>query len=217
MADWPRVTLKLATSLDGRIALGNGQSKWITGEKARACVHDVRARHDAILTGIGTVLADDPQMTARPQGGLSLRQPLRVVMDTHLKTPVDAKILEPGGATLFHGPGVEAASHLAKGAQCVEVGLDESGHASLGEALAFLRRAGIETVMIEAGGKLAGSALALGCVSQIDWFRAPVVLGGDGVPCVAALALESLKAAPQFTRIAVREVGADLWETYERH
>lgn len=215
----PRVTLKLATSLDGRIALADGTSKWITGEAARAMVHEMRADHDAILTGINTLLADDAQLTARPGGALAGRQPLRAVMDTRLRCRADAAFLKAGPAYVFHGPGVQSEVSRAvtgAGAQCHEVSLDATGRADLREAVDFLGAQGAASLFIEAGGALAGAALGLGLVDRIEWFRAPKLLGGDGRPCVAALGLESLDEAPIFSRTAVREVGDDLLETYER-
>lgn len=216
MPSWPSVTLKLASSLDGKIALGDGRSKWITGAQARACVHEMRSRHDAILTGIGTILADDPQMTARPEGQPTPHQPHRVIMDTDLRTPANARILEPGMTTVFHGPDAAIAPLKDRGIGCIQVELDANGSASLDQALEHLSQAGIGSVMIESGGRVARTALQLGCVGRIEWFRAPVILGGDALSCVAALALESLQSAPQFRRTGLREVGADLWETYER-
>ncbi|WP_300542897.1 RibD family protein [Maricaulis sp.] len=183
----PRVTLKLATSLDGRIALGNGNSKWITGPQSRAEVHRMRAAHAAILTGIGTVLADDPRLTARPEGGCE-RQPDVIVMDSRARTP--------GGAAVF-------------GASDRLVTLIP--HRDLARAMS-----GYDTVMIEAGARIAASAISAGLVDRIEWFRAPVILGGDGIPVIAALGLEALDAAPIFTRTGVRERGADLQESYER-
>ncbi|XBQ15852.1 MAG: RibD family protein [Oceanicaulis sp.] len=213
----PTVTLKLATSLDGKIALGDGRSKWITGPEAREAVHHMRAAHDAVLTGVGTVLADDPQMTARPGGAPSEHQPLRAVMDSRLRTPADCALLKAGPATLFHAKtDTDAQALSSNGARLVAVETDGAGRASLTAALRALFEDGVRSLMIEAGGTLAGAAVREGLVDRIEWFRAPTLIGGDGRPCVAALGLESLGAAPIFTRVSVREAGADLWETYER-
>jgi len=183
----PRVTLKLATSLDGRIALANGASKWITGPESRAEVHRMRAAHAAILTGVGTVLADNPQMTARPEGGCE-RQPDVIVMDSHDRTPSDAAVFAETARSVTLVP-----------------------HRDIGRAIADY-----ETVMIEAGAQIAASAMAAGLVDRIEWFRAPMVLGGDGLPVIAALGLETLDAAPIFKRTGIRERGADVQESYER-
>ncbi|WP_339333404.1 RibD family protein [uncultured Maricaulis sp.] len=183
----PRVTLKLATSLDGKIALANGASQWITGPESRAVVHRMRAAHDAILTGIGTILADDPNLTARPEGGCE-RQPDIIIMDSRGRTPGKAAVFKGGDRSVTLVP-----------------------HRDLSRAIA-----GHERVMIEAGAQIAASAIRAGLVDQIEWFRAPIVLGGDGLPVLAALGLETLGEAPIFRRIGVIERGADLQESYER-
>ncbi|MAK65202.1 MAG: riboflavin biosynthesis protein RibD [Maricaulis sp.] len=183
----PRVTLKLATSLDGRIALANGASQWITGPESRAEVHKMRAAHESILTGIGTVLADDPKMTARPEGGCE-RQPDVVIMDSQGRTPSGAAVFAETGRQVVLVP-----------------------HRDLARAIA-----GYDRVMIEAGAQIAASAIAQGLVDRIEWFRAPILLGGDGLPVIAGLGLEALDAAPIFRRTGVRERGADLQESYER-
>lgn len=212
------VTLKLATSLDGRIALADGRSKWITGPQARAQVHQMRASHDAVLTGVGTVLADDPQMTARPGGEAAAVQPIRAVMDTRLRTPAGAALLKAGPALIYHvNDDGEAALGLAEaGARLERIAAGADGRASLAAALQHLAGLGVRRVMIEAGGVLAGAALRSNLVDRIEWFRAPKLIGADGRACVADLGLESLDAAPIFTRTQARPIGADLWETYER-
>lgn len=187
-SDRARVTLKLATSLDGRIALASGASKWITGAQSRAEVHRMRARHAAILTGIGTILADDPQLTARPDGAASVHQPDILIMDSQARTPLDAAVYE-------------------NGSRRVRIFRDRD----LGAALA-----GYASVMIEAGSAIAAAALKAGLVDRIEWFRAPVMLGADGLAVIAALGLERLELAPTFERVALSERGRDLHESYER-
>ncbi len=212
----PQVTLKLATSLDGRIALANGASKWITGEKSRAEVHNLRASHDVMLTGIGTVLADDPKLTARPGGTEADRQPRRAVMDSRARTPADGNFVKTGPVTIFHVNDRPPAALQDAGAELIRIAPQPDGRASLIAALSWLHRTGARTLMIEAGGALASRAIASGIVDRIEWFRAPMILGGDGLPAIAALGLESLTASPTFHRVAVRECGDDLWETWER-
>lgn len=212
------VTLKLATSLDGRIALADGRSKWITGHEAREEVHTMRARHDVILTGVATVLADNPRLTARPGGAPADRQPWRVVLDTRLRTPAGAAIFEAGAVQVYHVDGESAAARdlKAAGASLHQVAADAAGRCDLHAALRHLAGQGAQSVMIEAGGVLAGAAIRAGLVDRIEWFRAPMLIGEDGRACIAALDLESLDLAPIFTRTQVRPVGRDLWETYER-
>ncbi|PWE17986.1 riboflavin biosynthesis protein RibD [Marinicauda salina] len=222
MSDGPvsaRVTLKLATSADGRIALANGASRWITGPEARAAVHEMRANHDVILTGAGTIIADDPQLTARPDGAQAARQPARAILDTRLRTPANARLFEEGGAVIaYHAEADDSRAEAlaAAGAEIVRLAQDADGRPAFAAALDDLARRGLTRVMVEAGAGVATSALRSGRVDRIDWFRAPVVLGGDARPVVAALGLETLADAPRFRRVDVRACGADLHEVYER-
>lgn len=250
----PTVTLKLATSLDGRIATAWGESKWITGEAARLEGHRLRAGHDAILVGVETVLADDPELTARfpisahpPElgdpvlssqipafedeqarqhpadrhpknwipayAGMSgevKRQPLRIVLDSRLRTPSSAKVAS--GNTLI----LTAAEPRPVGAAEVERIETVEGRPAPDAVLASLVEHGVASVLIEGGGQVAASFLRAGLVDQLEWFRAPILLGGEGRPCVAALALANLADAPKFRRLSAEPVGDDLWERYER-
>ena len=214
-----RVTLKLATSLDGRIALGNGASQWITGEAAREDVHRLRSEHDVVLSGIGTVLADDPRFTVRLPD-FSGKQPGRMILDTRLRTPETARLFEAGGPILIvcgkDVPAHSRAALVAKGATVEGVSRFDGPSVSLRASIDLAQDLGAETIMIEAGAKLAASAIKHDLVDQIEWYRAPVILGGDGWPVVAALGLERLDEAPIFQRIAVCEIGPDLRESYER-
>lgn len=218
MSGFAQVTLKLATSLDGKIALANGLSQWITGPEARDAVHALRARHDAVLTGIGTVLADDPRLTVRPGGKKADTQPLRAVMDSRLRTPVTAKLLEEGPVTFFHtSDDTSRTETLAKaGGSPVRLNANSEGRASLKEAIRYLASAGAGRILLEAGGTLAGAALRQGLVHRIEWFRAPMIIGGDGMDVFSALGLASLEAAPQFRRVSLRVLGRDIHESYER-
>lgn len=210
LGDRPSVTLKLATSLDGRIATAAGESKWITGEAARLEGHRLRAAHDAILAGVGTVLADDPELTARLPGR-AVDQPLRVVLDSRLRTPATAKLAGPNTLIL-----TTSEPRPVGGAEVRRVGADEDGRPSVAAVLKAVRAAGAESILIEGGGEVAAAFLRAGAVDRLEWFRAPLLLGGDGRACVAALALANLSAAPKFRRISVEPLGDDLWERYER-
>ena len=242
----PRVTLKVATSLDGRIATASGESKWITGEAARAVGHRLRAEHGAILVGVETVLADDPELTvrfllisdgevARPLAETEGRshaprlnrpstttwspsssemgrkaQPLRIVLDSALRTPATAKVA--AGHTIIF----TAAEPRPIGAAEVVQARTEAGRPAPDAVLHQLDHRGIDSILIEGGGQVAASFLRAGLVDRIEWFRAPILLGGEGRPCVAALALGALSDAPRFRRLAVEPCGDDLWERYER-
>jgi diaminohydroxyphosphoribosylaminopyrimidine deaminase/5-amino-6-(5-phosphoribosylamino)uracil reductase len=204
------VTLKLATSLDGRIATATGESKWITGEAARLEVHRLRAAHDAILVGVQTVLADDPELTVRLPGR-PVDQPLRVVLDSRLRTPPTAKVASGGDSLIL-----TVAEPRPIGGALVERVEPDGARPSVTASLAAMKRQGITSVMIEGGGEVAASFLRAGLVDRLEWFRAPFLMGGEGRPCVAALALSRLSDAPRFRRLAVEPCGDDLWERYER-
>ncbi|MEJ6790422.1 RibD family protein [Brevundimonas sp. BR2-1] len=204
-----RVTLKLATSLDGRIATATGESQWITGEAARLEGHRLRAAHDAILVGVGTVLHDDPELTARLPGR-PVDQPLRVVLDSRLRTPPTARVAK--GDSLI----LTVVEPAPVGAAVVERVAADHGRPSVEACFSALKRRGVSSVLIEGGGQVAASFLRAGVVDRLEWFRAPILLGGEGRPCVAALALARLADAPRFRRLAVEPCGDDLWERYER-
>jgi diaminohydroxyphosphoribosylaminopyrimidine deaminase / 5-amino-6-(5-phosphoribosylamino)uracil reductase len=208
-----RVTLKLATSLDGKIATATGASKWITGPQARVRVHQMRAEHDCVLTGIGTILADDPELTARTDPRPP-RQALRVVLDSDARMPTNAKLLATTGlgpvcmihAHDYTGP-ISAASHhkVGKGHD----GLD------LAEVLGVLAdKYQVTSVMVEAGAKVAGSFLRAGLVDQIIWFRAPIIIGGDGLSVFGGLGVNALSEALAFDLVDISRVGQDSVETY---
>jgi diaminohydroxyphosphoribosylaminopyrimidine deaminase/5-amino-6-(5-phosphoribosylamino)uracil reductase len=205
----PRVTLKLATSLDGRIATASGESQWITGEAARLESHRLRAAHDAILVGVETVLHDDPELTARLPGR-TVDQPLRVVLDSRLRTPATAKVASANTLIL-----TAADPRPVGGAQVRRIEAAE-GRPTVPAVLDALAKAGVASILIEGGGQVAASFLRAGVVDRLEWFRAPILLGAEGRPCVAALALAKLADAPKFRRLGAAPAGDDLWERYDR-
>ncbi|QTC86535.1 RibD family protein [Brevundimonas pondensis] len=205
----PRVTLKLATSLDGRIATASGESQWITGPEARQQGHRLRASHDAILVGVETMLADDPELTVRLPDYAG-PHPLRVVLDSRLRTPATARVAS--GNTLIL---TTTAPHAIGQAEVIAV-VDDDGRPAIAAVLDALTARGVASLLIEGGGRVAASFLQAGAVDAIEWFRAPILLGGEGRPCVASLALAKLADAPKFRRLGVEPVGDDLWERYAR-
>ncbi|AMN47520.1 diaminohydroxyphosphoribosylaminopyrimidine deaminase / 5-amino-6-(5-phosphoribosylamino)uracil reductase [Steroidobacter denitrificans] len=216
----PRVIVKVAASLDGRVALANGVSQWITGEQARADVQRLRAQASAVLTGIDTALADDPQLNVRdPAIELRGRQPLRVVLDTGLRLPAAARMLQMAGETLVMTsaanllPGAAAAARLealqAAGAQCIGIGLDAQGRLDLREVWRELGRRQCNDVLVEAGPTLTGSLLHQGMVDEWIIYYAPMVLGGDARAMAVLPALQRLEEARRFELQALSRIGTD--------
>lgn len=207
----PRVTLKLATSLDGRIATAQGESRWITGEASRGAVQTMRAAHDAVAVGAGTAAADNPMLTARTDPPPAV-QPLRVVFDRGLRVHPGLALFQ----SVAEGPVAlatagEASAFAALGVTVIPCAREASAAAmlrGLGQAT------GVRSVLVEGGGVLAAALVAEGLVDRLEWFRAPIILGADGRDAIGALGLGRLGEAPRFQRVAVAELGADLHETY---
>ncbi|HEY9217786.1 MAG TPA: RibD family protein [Phenylobacterium sp.] len=211
------VTLKLATSLDGRIATGSGESRWITGEAAREQVHRLRADHQGIVVGIDTALADDPELTVRLPG-YNGPQPARIVLDSRQRLTAECKLVATARETPTYVIATEApAAHLVEaGVRVLTVPAVGDGRPELKEVVEALRAEGVDTLFVEGGGQVAASFLRCELVDRLEWFRAPIVIGGEGRPGVGALAVAALSAAPHFKRQQVLTLGEDLWERYER-
>ena len=207
----PRITWKVATSLDGRIGTSTGESQWITGPRAREQGHRLRAANDAVLVGVETVLADDPRLTTRLPEGETGADPLRVILDSRLRTPSFARLARTGTLILTTKDPMQIGT-----AEVVRVAGDAQGRPTVDAVLAVLSERGVKSLMIEGGGRVAASFISAGLVDAIEWFRAPILLGGDGRPGVAALTLARLAHAPKYRRLAVAPLGDDLWERYEK-
>jgi diaminohydroxyphosphoribosylaminopyrimidine deaminase/5-amino-6-(5-phosphoribosylamino)uracil reductase len=220
-AGMPLVTLKLASTLDGRIATASGESRWITGEAARREVHALRARHDAILVGSGTVLADDPDLTCRIPG-MERVPMLRVVADARLRTPPKARLVQSAGAApvlVITAPGHPPAAQapfIAAGADIITAPAHAGGGLDLPSLLRALGRCGVTRVLAEGGAGLAAALLRQGLVDRLVWFHAPAVMGGDGHPATQGLHLAALSAMPRFRRTALRAIGDDMLSEFER-
>jgi diaminohydroxyphosphoribosylaminopyrimidine deaminase/5-amino-6-(5-phosphoribosylamino)uracil reductase len=209
----PFVMLKLASSLDGRIATASGESRWITGPEARAKGHLLRSRVDAIVVGSGTALADDPELTAR-RGGRVVHRPVRVLIDSKLRVPPSAKIFREGADRTWVLCGPSAGARRRRvledlGARLLEAPT-RAGKLDLKRAAARLAREGLTEILVEGGGSLAAALLRARLVDELHWFVAPRVLGGDGRPSVGDLGLGSLIESPLLNG-RLGHVGGDLY------
>jgi len=216
----PMVTLKLASTLDGRIATHTGASKWITGPEARRAAHALRGQHDAVLAGVGTVQADDPDLTCRI-AGYRKNKNLRVVVDSRLRTPLTARVVSTAAAVptwFLHRPDADAdrmAALREAGARLIEVAGVEHG-VDLSAGMQALGAAGLTRVLVEGGAQVAAGLLRAGLVDRIAWFHAPAVMGGDGWPAAQAFGTAALDGMPRFVRVGSRPVGDDMLTELER-
>ncbi len=218
----PLVTLKLATTLDGRIATHTGESQWITGEAARAAAHRLRAETDVIMVGSGTVLADNPDLTCRLPG-MADRSPVRVVVDGRLRLPLTSRLVATAGevptwvVTLAGAAAAERrAAYEDAGVDVLEAKAGPDRQVDPGSVMALLAGAGVTRVLVEGGAHLAAALLRADLVDRLVWFRAPGLIGGDGLAAAASFGIDHLTAVPRFERVDARPVGDDLMETYRR-
>jgi diaminohydroxyphosphoribosylaminopyrimidine deaminase/5-amino-6-(5-phosphoribosylamino)uracil reductase len=205
----PYVRIKLAQSMDGHIALANGSSQWISGPEARADVQHWRARSDAILTGVGTVLADDPSLNVRI--GENARQPLRVIVDSLWRTPANARLLGIGGKVLIAGLEDNAGSEalVEAGADCIALPSCE-GRVDLQALLLELGARDINEVQVEAGATLCGALVQQGLVDEVLIYQAPVLLGGGAVSPFAVPRLDNMDDRVHLEWIDSRRIGKDM-------
>jgi diaminohydroxyphosphoribosylaminopyrimidine deaminase/5-amino-6-(5-phosphoribosylamino)uracil reductase len=205
----PWMRIKAAASLDGRIALANGESRWITGEEARRDVHALRARSCALLTGIGTVLRDDPELTVRHVP--CARQPKRYVIDSRLDMPTGAKLLQGEPITIFttSSDAARRSALEARGAEVVEVAR-QGEKTDLAAIARLLAERGCNEVTVETGGKLMGSLLQAGVVDELVLYLAPMILGDKAQALFALPELTRLDAALRPRIVDVRTIGEDV-------
>jgi diaminohydroxyphosphoribosylaminopyrimidine deaminase/5-amino-6-(5-phosphoribosylamino)uracil reductase len=211
----PFVTLKLAATLDGRIATARGESRWITGPAARERVHGLRATTDAILVGSGTALADDPALTAR-RGARVVHRPLRVLLDSRLRVAPTARLFAEQGETIVlcssDAPLGRQRALRATGARLLPIRA-RRGKIPLAAALARLAAEGVGSLLVEGGGALAAALLREDLVDELLWFIAPKLIGGDGRAALAPLDVARLTDAPTLAIERVERIGADLLVT----
>ena len=215
----PTVTLKLATSLDGKIALANGESEWITCEASREAGRRLRGKHDAIVVGANTAVIDNPQLTTRIHG---LTDPIRVVFDSRLRISTQSNLVKTAKQTpawiFCDNAQAEHEKRIGLedlGVRVFPVETNNTG-LSVSASLSIMKNHHVSSLLVEGGGRLASSFIKEGVVDVIEWFRAPMILGGDARPCISDLNLKELDLAKMFRRVTIRELGDDIHERYER-
>ncbi|WP_255312319.1 bifunctional diaminohydroxyphosphoribosylaminopyrimidine deaminase/5-amino-6-(5-phosphoribosylamino)uracil reductase RibD [Kiloniella majae] len=218
----PLVTLKVATSLDGRIATKSGQSKWVTGEAARRAGHMLRVRNDAILVGSGTAIIDNPRLDVRLPG-LENKSPTRVVMDGRLRLPlthdlvVRAKEHKTILMTFKENDASRLNAYRNAGVEVCLIDKNEDGYINASTVLKELGSQGITRLLVEGGSHIIGSLFKADLIDRIVWFRASKVIGGDGLGVTTGFGLEELSLAPRFTLSNVASLGDDMMESYRRN
>jgi diaminohydroxyphosphoribosylaminopyrimidine deaminase/5-amino-6-(5-phosphoribosylamino)uracil reductase len=210
----PFVIAKFAATLDGKIAASSGDSRWVAGDEARAWAHRMRTRIDAIMCGVNNVLLDDPQLTARPGGIPAERQPLRIVADSRGRTPLDAKVLGPGGRTLVAttdaSPAAWRSAMGSSGAEVLVLPADSAGHVDLPALLVELGQRGVLSLLVEGGGVLHGSLVGLGLVDKVHAVIAPKIVGGTAYPAVAGAGVAHMADALTLRDVDVQRLGDDV-------
>jgi diaminohydroxyphosphoribosylaminopyrimidine deaminase/5-amino-6-(5-phosphoribosylamino)uracil reductase len=212
----PLVVVKFAASLDGRIAAVSGDARWVSGPQARAWVHRQRAVLDAIMVGSGTVLADDPLLTARPDDAgapLPVRQPLRVVVDSRGRIPTHARVLGPEApvlvATTAVSPPAWRTALAARGAEVLVLSCGPDGRVDLGALLTALGRRGVMSVLVEGGATLLGALFDAALVDKVHAVIAPVVIGGDAPAAVGGRGAWSMAEAHRLQDVTIERMGSD--------
>ena len=217
--DRPLITLKMATSLDGRIATATGDSKWITGAAARRFGHMLRAQNDAIMIGVTTALVDNPELTCRI-GGLEQYSPIRIVADSRLRLPLTSKLVQsakevPLWILTVAGNDADRLQAFADvGVKIVEVPANASGLPDMTAGLKAFAAQGITRILVEGGSHLLATLIKDELADRLMWFRAGTIIGGDGIPALQSIGLEKLEDAPQIRLIEERRLGDDLLESY---
>lgn len=217
----PLVTLKIASSLDGRTATHDGHSRWITGEASRYRGHLLRATHDAILVGSATAIVDDPELTCRLPG-LEGRSPIRIVADGRLRLPLTSKLVRDARnvpvwlLTLPGGDENRRKAFEECGVILIDVDPDKGGVMNMRGAMEALAARGVTRVLVEGGARLAASLVRDHLVDRIEWFQAPKVIGGDGYPAIAALGIRKVDEAPGFVLRATASADGDTVASFVR-
>ena len=210
----PFVICKFAATLDGKIAASSGDSRWVAGNESRAWAHRFRTRVDAIMCGVNNVLLDDPQLTARPDGKLSGPQPLRIVADSRGRTPVDAKVLGPGGPTVIATTDASStewrSAITARGAEVLVTPADATGRVHLVTLMSVLGARGILSLLVEGGGVLHASLFEQQLVDKVHAIIAPKIVGGSAYSAIAGEGVAHMNAAITLRDIEITRLGNDL-------
>ncbi|MCL0044036.1 bifunctional diaminohydroxyphosphoribosylaminopyrimidine deaminase/5-amino-6-(5-phosphoribosylamino)uracil reductase RibD [Dehalococcoidia bacterium] len=209
----PFVTAKFASSLDGKIATSSGDSRWITGAAARGEAHKLRKASDALIVGVGTVLADDPQLTARNNEGQPLaRQPVRVIVDSHGQIPASSRLFCEPGDIIIAGASIPTERKVAlkqQAAEPVDIPADD-GSVDLKELLALLGKRGVSSVLVEGGGALLGSFFDQGLVDKVVAFIAPIIIGGAmATPAIGGQGKDTVSEALHLIEIDTKYLDED--------
>jgi len=216
----PLITLKLASSLDGKIATAKGESQWITGEPARRAAHALRGRHDGVLVGVGTVLADDPDLTCRIEG-FRTAPITRIVVDSHLRTPLLSQLVRGAAKNplwFLHRNGADKLRIKAlesAGAKLIELPAAPAG-IDLGAGMKALAKHGLTRVLVEGGGTIAAALLREKLTDRLAWFHAPCVIGDDGWPAAQGFGVGTLEQMPRFSLLAQHRLGSDILSEYKK-
>lgn len=215
----PLVTLKMATSLDGRIATTTGDSKWITGRISRRYSHMLRAQNDAIMIGVGTALVDDPELTCRIHG-LEQYSPVRIIADSRLRLPLTSKLVKTAKSAplwILTIPGNDRDRQQAfedLGVRIIEVPAEASGLPDMRIGLKEFAAQGITRILAEGGSHLLATLIKDELADRLMWFRANKIIGGDGIPALQSIGLKHLDDAPEIRLLEERRLGEDLLESY---
>ena len=217
----PLITFKTATTFDGKIATKDGESNWITNEDARNFGHLLRATHDAILVGSGTVLSDDPLLTCRLPGISNVRRP-RIILDRRLRVPPESQLLQTAGdypVWLITGDkhsSKKLKAYKDQNAELIILPQNQSGRSNLSEIFKELGKRGLTRVLVEGGNTIAQSLFQADMVDQIAWFRAPKIMGNDGLSAVGNLDFKELSAIYEFQQVRSLEIGTNSLEMLNR-
>ncbi|PIB25093.1 riboflavin biosynthesis protein RibD [Amylibacter kogurei] len=213
----PMVTLKLANSIDGRIATRTGESRWISNAQSRAYVHMLRANHDGVMVGRGTSLADNPDLRIRTNG-LDDRNPVRIVLDSNLKTPTQSVLGQTTDETpvwMCHGHAADTTAWGSTTANLIQCANSTNG-LDLNDVLQQLGARGLTRVLCEGGGTLAAGLLSANLVDQLITFQAGVAIGADGAASLASMGIDKLSDAPRFTLKSLDKFNGDVMATWAR-